>query len=173
MLFNPLIKSSFCLKEYELWNYLHLSPTEYERLLHLRNHPEVIKWSFSGPITLQQHFNFLSLLKKSPTKAYWLVKDKGGNILGGVNLTRINWIKQEAYLGIFKNLYNPTKGIGQILLKILLEVSTDFLYLRKVYLEVFEENLKAINLYKRFGFNIEDFYSRNNRKVLIMSKNLK
>jgi UDP-4-amino-4,6-dideoxy-N-acetyl-beta-L-altrosamine N-acetyltransferase len=173
MVFNPLIKSSFCLKEYELWNYLHLSTAEYKSLLKLRNHPEVIKWSFSGHITLQQHLNFLSDLKKSPNKAYWLVKNKEGIILGCVNISRINWVKREAYLGLFKNFYNPSKRIGQLLLKILLDISADLLGLKKVSLEVFEQNLKAINLYKRLGFKLEDFYYTNNRKVLIMSKNLK
>jgi len=57
------------------------------------------------------------------------------------------------------------KGLGKIILKIILEIASNELMLEKIYLKVLEDNNVAINLYKSF-----DFKRINNEGCLIVMK---
>lgn len=120
-----------------------LSLKEKEEVLKWRNHPEIRKYLFNKKeISLKEHLQFIESLKEKNDKIYLKVSD-----LGVVNF---HLKKQIAILGIHKN---PKKQkVGKILLNEALKYAFKTLKVKKIILEVFEENKKAINLYKQFGF---------------------
>ena len=69
---------------------------------------------------------------------------------------------------IKKNYQN--KGYGKLLLKMFLSLHED----RKFFLEVFKDNIKAINLYKKFNFRIigerKNFYKSKDAYIMTLKK---
>lgn len=73
-----------------------------------------------------------------------------------------------------KNLRN--KGIGSILLDNLIKISYKIEDVISITLEVNENNLPAINLYKKYGFKkvgLRKKYYNNQNNALLMTKELK
>ncbi len=93
-------------------------------------------------ISLKEHLDFIQNLDKN--KVYLKIDD-----VGIVNFKIFN---NYVEFGIHKN---PNKQkVGNKLLEIGLKEA--FKYKDKIILYVFENNIKAINLYKKFGFKIID-----------------
>ncbi|QMV16812.1 Spermidine N(1)-acetyltransferase [Vibrio spartinae] len=61
------------------------------------------------------------------------------------------------------------RGVGSQLLTTVVELSDKWLNLRRLEVEVYADNERAINLYKKFGFQIEgesvDYAFRNGKYV--------
>lgn len=96
----------------------------------------------------------------NPLAYYWVVAQEE-NIIGFIGLHDLN---PEGYITNFgiKKEYQGQK-LGQYLLSFLIEKCCQW-HLKAVSLEVNENNLRAINLYKKFGFKVEGFikeYYRN------------
>ena len=111
-------------------------------------------------ISLQNHLNFVKNMPKN--KIYLKAED-----LGVINFKIIN---DTAELGIHKN--PDKKRVGNILLKTAIEYAFNELNAKKIVLYVFEDNLKAINLYKKFGFKEID-KKDNIIKMELLNKNKK
>jgi len=93
-------------------------------------------------ISLKEHLNFIQKLDKN--KIYLKIDE-----LGVVNFKVFD---KYVEFGIHKN---PNKQkVGNKLLEIGLKEA--FKYKDEIILYVFENNIKAINLYKKFGFKIID-----------------
>jgi len=91
-------------------------------------------------ISLKEHLKFINSLDKN--RIYLKVDD-----LGVINF---KVFKDYVELGIHKN---PNKQrVGNKLLKIAIEYAFEELKAKKIILYVFEDNIKAINLYKKFSF---------------------
>ncbi len=119
-----------------------LSLEEKKEVLKWRNYPEIRKYLFNkDEIPLEDHLKFIESLKKRDDKIYIKVSD-----IGIVNFE----IKEYIEIGLHKN--PEKKGVGKKLLDFALNYAFNELKTKKVFLEVFEENKKAINLYKNFGF---------------------
>ena len=93
-----------------------------------------------------------------------LVAEVEGKIVGMLNF-RLSPRKQFSHTGMFgmsiQEKYT-NKGIGSALLKRLLEWAETDERVEKISLEVFSNNLRAIQLYKKFGFKEE---GRMHKKV--------
>ncbi len=94
----------------------------------------------TNKISLENHLNFIDNMPKN--RIYLKVED-----LGVINFKIIN---DTAELGLHKN--PEKKRVGNILLKTAIDYAFDELKIKKIILYVFENNVKAINLYKNFGF---------------------
>ena len=91
-------------------------------------------------ISLKEHLEFINSLDKN--RIYLKVDD-----LGVINF---KVFKDYVELGIHKN---PNKQkVGNKLLKIAIKYAFEELKAKKIILYVFEDNIKAINLYKKFSF---------------------
>ena len=118
-----------------------LSLKEKKEVLNWRNHPEIRKWMIDkSEISLKNHLNFIDNMPEN--KIYLKVKD-----LGVVNFKILN---EKVELGLHKNPYK--NKVGNDLLKMAVDYAFNELKAKKIILYVFEDNLKAINLYKKFGF---------------------
>jgi len=120
-----------------------LSLEEKKEVLKWRNHPEIRKWMYNKEkISLKNHLEFIEKLKEKSDKIYLKVDE-----LGVVNFFIKNDIIE---IGIHKN---PNKQkVGKILLEFAINYAFNELKAKKIVLYVFEDNTKAINLYKKFGF---------------------
>ena len=118
-----------------------LSIEEKKEVLNWRNHPEIRKWMLNQEeISLKNHLKFINNLDEN--RIYLKADD-----LGVINF---KVFKNYIELGIHKN---PNKQkVGSKLLKTAIDYAFEELKAKKIILYVFENNIKAINLYKKFGF---------------------
>jgi UDP-4-amino-4,6-dideoxy-N-acetyl-beta-L-altrosamine N-acetyltransferase len=108
----------------------------------------------SKPISEEHHLKFVEHLKENRSKAYFLVED-----LGVIDFIRIDG--EFAEIGLYSN---PEKfGVGEKLMEAILS----FPY-KHLYLEVFEENYKAIELYKKFEFEKIETKSKDGKQIVCM-----
>ena len=132
-----------------LIDFTNLNEAEKKIVFDMRNHPSIRKWMYNkNELDFKEHLDFILSLKKNPTKKYFLVKEDE-IYLGVIDFKIIN---QYAEIGLYKN--PKLKGVGKKLLKTLIDYGFNQLRLNKLILFVFENNKRAILLYKAFGFKI-------------------
>ena len=90
------------------------------------------------------------------TDDYMFVLESGGKKVGVGGIYHIDKVKKEATIGRFViDGKFRNQGLGKILIKKIKRLSSEELGLRKLRLEVFSNNSKAIKLYKLAGFKAE------------------
>ena len=120
-----------------------LSLEEKKEVLNWRNHPEIRKYMYNKKIiSFKEHLQFIESLKENKNKIYFKIED-----LGVVNFLIKNNLVE---VGIHKN--PNKKKVGTILIEFALKYAFEMLKAKKIVLFVYENNKKAINLYKKFGF---------------------
>jgi len=96
-------------------------------------------------------------------------------LVGLTNLSRIDWESGTAFFGVVvgeKELWG--RGIARQTLRLMMERAVG-LGLRKILLEVAADNTRAIDIYRRFGFDTEGVLKRQVRRdgryedVLVMA----
>jgi len=124
-------------------NFINLTLDEKKEVLEWKNHKDIRKWMYNkNKISLENHLKFIDSLKDDKLRLYFKVD----------NLGVINYKIKNSYaeIGLHKN---PTKTkVGNVLMQKLIEYGFNELKLNKLLLYVYEDNLNAINLYKKFGF---------------------
>jgi len=149
----------------QLLNFIDLGQKEKEMILEWRNHPKVRKWMYNQErIKLEEHLSFIDGLKSRNDKLYFLVK-KQDEYIGVIDFAQLVK-KVSVHIGIYSN--PNLKGNGNILLHTLIDYSFKNLKVKRVFLEVFAENDKAYNLYKKFNFKEISEKIINNKKVICM-----
>lgn len=85
---------------------------------------------------------------------YWFVAEEDGKVIGVAILNRHNNPRKShvAFITIIVDSKYHSKGIGTLLMKELINFSDNIIKLKRLELQVFADNKKAINLYKKFGF---------------------
>lgn len=128
----------------ELLDFTTLTKEEHQLILAWRNSENVSCYMHTKSITLEEHLAFVERLKQTSQKNYFLVK-KDNNYIGVIYLV-------DTFLGLYAN---PEKQkVGDILLEQIISFAFDKKQLSSLKAEVYKENLKAIKLYKRFGFEV-------------------
>lgn len=85
-----------------------------------------------------------------------LVVEKNGRIIGSGGFERLQGRRSHvAYLGMGLHDDFHGRGIGSRLLRELIVIADDWMNLRRIELTVYVDNVPAIALYKRNGFEIE------------------
>ena len=153
------------MKDIKLINFIDLSLEEKIMVLGWRNHPEIRKWMYNqDEIKLEEHLSFIDSLKSRKDKLYFLVK-KEDEFIGVIDFTQL--IEEKSvHMGIYAN--PSIKGNGAILLNKIINYSFNNLKVERVFSEVFAENEKAHNLYKKFNFKDISEKTVNNKKVICM-----
>lgn len=149
----------------QLINFIELSEEEKEMVLKWRNDSEIRKWMYNQEeIKLFEHLDFIENLKSRKDKLYFLVK-KEDDFIGVIDFTQlVN--KESVHMGIYSN--PNINGNGKILLNKIIDYSFNNLKVKRVFSEVFAENDKAYNLYKKFNFKAISEKIVNNKKVICM-----
>lgn len=154
------------LNNISLINFTNLTLEEKKMVLFWRNHPTIKQWMYNNDdIILENHLNFIETLKDCTDKLYFLVK-QNDDYVGVVDFTKIDKESKTSEFGLYANI--ELKGLGNILLNSVCEYGFNTLNINKLIAEVFEENKKAINLYKKFNFQEIAKKIVNNRKVICM-----
>lgn len=149
-----------------LINFTDLTLEEKKMVLLWRNHPTIKQWMYnSDDILLENHLNFIESLKGCTDKLYFLVK-RGDDYIGVIDFTNIDKESKSSEFGLYANI--ELKGMGKVLLNSICEYGFHTLNINKLIAEVFTENEKAINLYKKFNFKETTKKIVNNREVICM-----
>lgn len=113
------------------------------------------KWFLDQKILTQQDQEkwFKNYLENDLDKMF-IIEAKEGTAIGTVGIYNIDYHKREAEFGrliIGEDVFKG-KGMAKEANMLLLKYAFEKLDLIKIYLKVFHDNIKAIELYKRCGF---------------------
>lgn len=135
-------------------------------ILNWRNNPNIKKWMYNNnDISKEEHYYFIDNLKSDTTKLYFLLKKENVNI-GVIDFYELD--KEDIYYGFYGNPEATIMGIGRILEEVCLDYAFNKLKVKKLKLEVFEENIYVRNLHKKYKFKESGEKYINNKKVICM-----
>lgn len=124
----------------------------------------VMKNSNYKPIDRLSHENWLnSIVKNELVRIFAIRKKEDDNLVGTCQLYAIDWINSSAELQIrIGSQSERGKGIGTEAVFLLLSYGFEDLNMHRIYLNVYEENLAAIKVYKKNGFSKEGLLRQSN-----------
>ena len=150
------LKKNFDVSGIKIKNFLNTSEDEKNMVLEWRNHESIRKWMYSDTIiSPQEHISFLSNLIDDNKNIYWVAEKEDGFFLGTISLNKIDLKNKHAYIGIYSNPYNDIKNKGHLLIQCIKKLAFEIAGLHTLKLEVINNNQKAIDFYKKEGFNEE------------------
>ena len=92
-------------------------------------------------------------LQNSGADNYALVAELGGKVVGSIDISRKrNRLAHVASLGMAVHDDYQNRGIGTELMKAALDMTDNWLNIRRIELDVYTDNLPAVHLYEKFGF---------------------
>ena len=95
-------------------------------------------------------------LEEPSSDTYTLVADVDGRVVGNLRLLRRKGrLAHVADLGMSVHDDHQDQGIGTALVEAAIDMADNWLNLKRVELDVYTDNARAIHLYKKFGFEIE------------------
>ena len=138
-----------------LINFQNLDNKEKEMVRTWRNNESIMKWMYQDHnITEVEHNNFIIKLKEDTKNLYWLLKNISGEYIGVISLNRIDFRNKNAYLGIYSNPESKLHA-GKLIISSVKELISNVIPLHTLKIEVIDNNERAINFYKKSGFNEE------------------
>lgn len=105
------------------------------------------------PVSLEQEKDFLASLEDSTSSVMFIAR-KDGKIVGNArfdSMTRER-LKHRGDIGISVVSAEWGQGIGSMLLEAVIHFAKNTAHVEIISLEVKSDNLRAIKLYKKFGF---------------------
>jgi methionyl-tRNA formyltransferase len=129
------------------------SPAYAALVVSWRARPEVASQMFSErPPTMDEHLAWLRALGDA-RREFVILAEPEGTPIGTVGLSRIDWADRSAEYGIL--IGDPAfrgKGYAREATDTILRVGFEQLGLTRIVLRVFEDNVRAVDLYIRLGF---------------------
>lgn len=149
------------LKDIELINFTDLSLSQKKMILTWRNDQNIKIWMYTqADISLENHLLFIESLKEDSSKLYFLVR-KDGKDLGIIDFTDIK--SESVYMGLYIN--PKLKGLGKLFMETIISYSFEVLKVKRILAEVYTQNQRAYQLYKKIGFKDSDIKEVNSREV--------
>lgn len=113
--------------------------------------------TYSYPLTVKQmedHYRDGINSINSGVFIYKIVDDETEEMIGTIQLGRMNMAKKEAVVGRFllKTQEYRSKGIGTAVLNELVRIGFEDFHLQTIKLNVFHINIQAIRCYEKVGF---------------------
>lgn len=137
-------------------------------ILDWRNHENIKKWMYAqDEISVDVHFGFIDELQFSKSRQYMVVK-KDNKYVGVVDFTKIDGTNKECYFGLYANPFENIAGIGRALEEVCLKYILDLLNLNKIKLEVFSDNVRVLNLHKKYKFKRMGMKKVHDKQVICM-----
>ena len=148
-------------KTYNLVPLINLSKDIQLQVLEIRNEEHIREWMFSqDTISAEDHFDWIGQLKSDQSQLCLIILNEENMPVGSINLKKINKPNKNAELGFYKTSKYNEKGLMTKGLFTIIDYSFGVLGLEKLYTEVFEGNIKSINIHKKLMF-IEEGYLRS------------
>lgn len=142
--------------------------SEKKMVLNWRNDESIKKWMYNKQdISINNHLKYIETLENLNTKQYCIVR-KDDNYIGVVYFTNIDFEIRTTDFGLYANPFEKVAGVGRILEEVCIKYAFDILNLKTLKLEVFCDNEKAINLYKKFKFKESGKKMIDNKEVICM-----
>lgn len=126
-----------------------------------RNDLEIKKYLLLHPFLVTEILEegwYANILSSTANKNLYFGIERitDSQLIGIVSLVDINWVNRNCKFGFFiGEEKDRSSGFGSEALELTINYAFNSLNLLKIYLEVAEFNLGAINLYKKKGFQIE------------------
>lgn len=123
----------------------------------VNNHEITGKFAkFNCNLTRDEEASHIRQMMASKTERAFAMESEEGKYLGDISLHEIDWNAKKARMSILiASKEERGKGYGESAIRQLLKIAFNELSLHKVWLVVFEENEKAIGLYRKCGFQEE------------------
>lgn len=129
-----------------------------EYIVKWRNDPRLSAFLFSSnTITLESHKLWFERYKESVDRREFVIYIIDRNIpIGTIGLSSIDKINRKAEYGIIIGEWEHMgKGYAKEASQLILKYAFEELGLNKIFLRVFENNSRAIGMYKSLGFNVD------------------
>jgi L-phenylalanine/L-methionine N-acetyltransferase len=83
-----------------------------------------------------------------------LVAEVDGRVVGNLGLDLFRAMRRRHVAGMGMSVHDDfqNRGVGNALMKAMVELADDWLALERIELEVYVDNLAAIHLYEKYGF---------------------
>lgn len=163
---NNKIEALFDSLKIQLLNFIDLSLNEKKMILKWRNNLNIRKWMFTqDKIELNDHLEYIESLKTKEDRLYFLVK-KEAKAIGVIDFTNIDLKNKTAEFGVYTN--PRIKGIGSLLMELIINYAFNVLKVGMLISEVFKENRSAIKLYSRYNFKETGIKKVNHQSILCM-----
>ena len=122
-----------------------------------RNQDEVRKWFFhSDIIDLSQHLKWFENYMMKDNDFVFIIEDRENfnNPVGQVSIYHVDWQQRSCEFGrlMIGELAARGRGLAKEATLLALQVAFIELKMKKVYLEVYKNNNRAIELYRSCGF---------------------
>lgn len=132
--------------------------SDLDKICRLENHPDPRNTLFySKPITLEEQNTKVQSFINDPNTIILIICDKkSSEAIGETAFFRIDWVSRAAifYIGI-ADKKNWSKGYGSETTRLMIKYAFDTLNLNRIQLHVAIENLPAVKVYEKCGYQIE------------------
>lgn len=95
------------------------------------------------------------------TNRHYAIADETDEYQGTISLKNIDYANKNAEYAIVLRRKAMAKGIAKEATRRILEIAFYELKLHKVYLNVLEDNIRAIKFYEKFGFECEGIFKEH------------
>ncbi len=109
--------------------------------------------TFSQQLSLEWEKSILQDMIKNKSQTFAIIKVESDQLIGNCSIFGINQLNRKAEVGIFiGDKKNWNKGYGTEALSLLVDYGFNILNLNSLMLEVFSYNKRAVQSYKKVGF---------------------
>lgn len=139
-------------------------------MMRWRNQPEIKShFIYDGDITEEQQLKWWEEYQKDD-KYYSFIATDAGIPIGSVSLyADLNYKIAEFGRLMIGEKSAWGKGYGTVITKLTCGYGFDVLNLDMIYLEVFEDNIRAIKAYEKVGFSAKETKEERGKKMLVMA----
>ena len=153
----------------QLNNYVNLDSNEHNLVLDMRNHTTIRNWMHNRSlISKKEHENFIEKLESSTKDKYFLIKFKD-SVIGSINFSKIKQ-NESLEFGIYSNPFSDKKGLGKLLEAVATKYAFEILKVKKINLQVYDDNKRAIKFYLSTGFEPVERKKIKSKSVVTMVK---
>ena len=160
-----------------------LEPEDAERIFKYWNNYE-IRQQLTTPLPVSKEdmkdfVNTKRLNFQNKTEFMFGIEDlKTSTLIGIINLEKISWLSRHGQVGLF-SVFHPDfmgRGYGRDSLTLLLDFAFQVLDFEIIYLWVLDFNIRAIELYRKIGFQesgkIRQLVYRNGKRHDVVSMDI-
>ena len=119
-------------------------------------------------ISKKEHENFIEKLESSTKDKYFLIKFKD-SVIGSINFSKIKQ-NESLEFGIYSNPFSDKKGLGKLLEAVATKYAFEILKVKKINLQVYDDNKRAIKFYLSTGFEPIERKKIKSKSVVTMVK---